>query len=202
MSDREIEAKFLVSSLAALEKRLLQMKARLVQERVHEMNRRFDLPSARLRSEGRVLRLRYDGEAHLTYKGESAVDSGVLSRTELEITISDIDTAQAILEALGYVQIAMYEKYRKVYDLDTCHIMLDELPIGDFIEIEGPDAATVRSIAHSLGLHTERAAKGSYLRLFERYCSLHEQDPTAMTFDAMKGALVTADDLGVQPADE
>lgn len=201
MSDKEIEAKFLVRSLAALERRLLPMGARPVQARLHEMNWRFDLPNGRLRAEGRVLRLRSDGEARLTYKGESAVDSGVLSRMELEITVSDLETVRAILEALGYVQIAVYEKYRRVYDLGACHIMLDELPIGDFVEIEGPDTATVRSVAHSLGLDTGRAAKGSYLRLFERYCSEHEQDPTVLTFEAMKGAFAPADELGLQPAD-
>jgi adenylate cyclase class 2 len=202
MADQEIEAKFFVRSLAVLERRLLQMEARLIQKRKLEVNQRFDLPDGSLRAGGRVLRLRRDSRAVLTYKGSSRAEGGVLSRTELEITVSDMETARSILEALGYVQIAVYEKYRRVYELGACHIMLDELPMGDFVEIEGPDGSTVRNVAQRLGLEIEHAAKGSYLGIFEHYCAGRDLDPALLTFDALKGIDAAPGELGVRPADE
>ena len=63
------------------------------------------LPDGSLRAKGHVLRLRRDTNTILTYKGPSNMVDGVFSRTELETTIGDLETAQRILEALGYVQI-------------------------------------------------------------------------------------------------
>jgi hypothetical protein len=73
----------------------------------------------------------------------------------------------------------MYEKYRTYYELETSEvskdfgslkefIMLDELPYGNFVEIEGPDAASIRAAADSLNLKWEAAIAKSYLALFER----------------------------------
>ncbi|MGE5250960.1 MAG: class IV adenylate cyclase, partial [Bacteroidota bacterium] len=118
----EIEAKFCVRSLERLESRLHDMKAQRTQSRVLEINRRFDLPDGSLKAQGRVLRLRNDSEVHLTYKGASTLDRGVLNRSELEVTVSDPDAMQQVLEALGYVQIAVYEKYRTVFHAGACHV--------------------------------------------------------------------------------
>jgi adenylate cyclase class IV len=46
---------------------------------------------------------------------------------------------QKIIESLGYVLQFTYEKYRTTYFIDDAYIMLDELPDGLFVEIEGND---------------------------------------------------------------
>ena len=99
---QEIEAKFYVRDLKKIESRLQDLEARLIQPRVLETNTRFDLPDARLRSEGRVLRLRQDMEARLTYKGAGKSEQGIVNRTEIEFVVGDFEQAKLFLEALGY----------------------------------------------------------------------------------------------------
>ncbi|HVN16170.1 MAG TPA: class IV adenylate cyclase [Anaerolineales bacterium] len=202
MNDQEVEAKFFIKDLKKIETRLQELKARLIQERVHEVNLRFDLPNGSLRADGRVLRLRQDTEARLTYKGASTLKEGVLSRTELEFTVGDFETARNFLEALGYVRFALYEKYRRTYELDGSHIMLDELPYGDFIEIEGANLDEIRATAERLAIHWNAAIPASYLALFDTFCAERGIESDELTFEAVDKLQPTARELDIQAADE
>jgi adenylate cyclase class 2 len=177
--NQEIEAKFYVKDLGKVEARLRELGARLLRPRVHELNLRYDRPDGSLRLKHRVLRLRQSDDSRLTYKGPRSIVDGAMSRQEIEFTVGDFEAAKAFLEALDYRIIAMYEKYRTSYELETSKvskdfgsmkefIMLDELPYGNFVEIEGPDAASIRAAADSLNLKWEAAIAKSYLALFER----------------------------------
>src|SRR4030095_9420092 len=122
----------------------------VIQPRVLKTNIRFDLfddAQPQLRSEGRVLRLRQDTEARLTYKSGGVKEQGVASRTEIEFTVEDFEKAKSFLEALGYQKLLEYEKNRTIYELSGCHIMLDELPYGNFVEIEGENIEAIRNMA-------------------------------------------------------
>ena len=167
-SDQELEVKFYLPDLPALRARLEAAGAQLVQPRVHEINLRFDTPSGDLARGYRVLRLRQDSEARLTYKGPGELVDGVRSRQELEFTVSDFETARHFLEALGYEVSVMYEKYRATYTLEGVLVTLDEMPYGNFAEIEGPDGASIRKTAEVLGLDWERRILDSYIMLFDR----------------------------------
>ena len=130
MSGQETEVKFFVKDLERVEMRLRELKAHLIQARVHEVNLRFDNPNSDLRREFKVLRLRNDTEAKFTFKGPSEErGDGVLSRREIEFSVSSFDTAKEFLEALGYVQVAFYEKYRSIYELNDTHVMLSLIHI-------------------------------------------------------------------------
>ena len=134
---QETEAKFYVQDLSRIKTQLEQVNAHLIQVRVLETNIRFDLPGARLSAEGRVVRLRRDTQVRLTYKSAGNNDHGVLSREEIEFVVEDFEKAQRFLEALGYQKLFYYEKYRTTYELSETLVMLDELPYGTFVEIEG-----------------------------------------------------------------
>ena len=200
-SNQEIEAKFYVTDLEGIKARLRALEAQLIQERILETNIRFDLPNARLRSEGRVLRLRHDTEARLTYKGTSNNDQGTLSRTEIEFVVEDFEKARQFLEALGYQELLRYDKYREVYDLDGCHIMLDELPYGDFIEIEGENVEEIRKMTAKLNLRWEAAVTKSYSALFESVKSALNLTFQDLSYENFAGIKVTPGHLGVLPAD-
>ena len=201
MNEQETEVKFYVRSLKKIELRLLELKAQLIQPRIHEINFRYDLPDGSLRAKGQVLRLRRDTNAILTYKGPSDIIDGVFSRKELETTIGDLETAQRIFKALGYVQILIYEKYRAVYEINDCHIMLDELPYGDFVEIEGSDVSSIRKMALQIELEFESAVGAGYARIFENYNSKYGFPPSDLTFDALRGKKPRPEELTVRPAD-
>lgn len=200
-SGQEIEAKFYIQDLNRIIHRLEALNAHLIQERVHETNIRFDLPDARLRSEGHVLRLRRDTEARLTYKGAGKNAQGVLSREEIEFIVEDFDKARQFLEALGYQKLVYYEKYRTTYELNGTLIMLDELPYGTFVEIEGKTIEAIHAVADQLNLHWDRAIATSYHALFERVRESRRLSFPDLAFADFADIEVQADDLGVRAAD-
>jgi adenylate cyclase, class 2 len=197
----ETEAKFYIQNLSRIKTQLEQFNAQLIQERVLEANIRFDLPDASLRAEGRVLRLRQDTEARLTYKSASENHQGVLSREEIEFVVEDFEKAKRFLEALGYQILVYYEKYRTTYEWNETHLMLDELPYGNFVEIEGRDLESIRAVADQLGLNWNTAIATSYHALFERVQQVLHLSSQELSFRNFEGIKMRASDLGVDPAD-
>lgn len=169
LNDQEFEVKFMVPDLTQVHLKLQSLGACLKQPRVHEVNLRFDTPTGDLQRLHQVLRLRRDTASRMTFKGAGQIREGVQQRLELEFIVSDFDAARAFLEALGYQVIWMYEKYRQVYALeDALSVTLDETPLGNFIEIEGPDGASIQRAATQLNLDWEARILVSYAVLFER----------------------------------
>jgi len=205
--NQEIEAKFYVNNLDKILTRLHELEARLTQPRVLETNIRFDLPDASLRAERRVLRLRHDTEARLTYKDPSQNEQGVLNRREIEFTVEDFDKAKLLLEALGYQCIFYYEKYRTTYVLSqtsevSTYVMLDELPYGNFVEIEGATIEVIKEAANKLNLKWDTAIGKSYSALFDQARKILNISFQDLSFTNFSGMLVTASHLGVQAAEE
>jgi adenylate cyclase, class 2 len=201
VSGRETEAKFYVRDLSTIKSRLLQLGARLIQGRILETNIRFDLPGARLRAEGRVLRLRQDVDTKLTYKSASKNEQGVLSREEIEFVVEDFEKAKRFLEALGYEKLVYYEKYRTTYELNDTLIMLDELPYGTFVEIEGETVDAIRAISNQLNLNWETAVATSYNALFDRARKALNLSMQDLSFAEFAGINVDAAHLKVHAAD-
>lgn len=201
MHDQELEVKFYVTGLGRLERRLQEAGAQLSQPRTHEINLRFDTADGALGGSGQVLRLRRDSEARLTYKGPSERREGARLRKEIEFSVSDFEAARALLEALGYRVTMAYEKYRAVYELGAAHVTLDELPYGNFLEIEGPDPESIHRTADLLGLDWEQRAPESYTGIFENLRQAWHLQFTDLTFANFAGLPVTAADLRLSPAD-
>ena len=201
MNGQETEVKFYVNDLSQVEMRLRELKAHLIQARVHEINLRFDTPNSDLRKELKVLRLRNDTEAKFTFKGPNDErNDGVLSRKEIEFSVSSFDAAKDFLEALGFTVIAFYEKYRTTYELKDVHVMLDELPYGNFVEIEGENANTLRTVAELLGLNWESAVNAGYLVLFDHIAIKYKLALGQLSFEALKGLSIRGEDMSIVPA--
>jgi adenylate cyclase, class 2 len=198
---QETEAKFHVKDPGKIRSRLDELKATLIQPRVHEVNLRFDTSNGDLRRAKQVLRLRQDEQAHMTFKGPASKQGRVMSREEIEFVVEDFERAKQFIEALGYQQSAFYEKYRATYELDEHHIMLDELPYGDFVEIEGEDIKSIRKISDKLGLRWEAAIEASYLALFERVAKSRGIDKDRLAFDVIGSDKPNMKELGVTQAD-
>jgi len=200
-SNRELEAKFYLADLGELEKNIKALGGKLIQPRTYERNLRFDTPEGSLTQSAQVLRLRQDTANHLTYKGPGEVRDGVSSRTEIEFTLGDFENAQKLLQALGYQISMIYEKYRIVYDLNGVLVTLDEMPFGNFSEIEGPNGARIQAACHKLGLIWELRTLQSYALLFQtvkRNLGLEFRDLTFENFAAIR---VSPSHLELAPAD-
>jgi adenylate cyclase class 2 len=201
-SGQETEAKFYVRDLDRIKNVLENLNAKLIQPRVREKNIRFDLPDGSLGAGRRVLRLRLDTQARLTYKGENKNARGALSREEIEFVVENFEKAKKFLEALGYQQVFYYEKYRTTYELDKIWIMLDELPYGKFVEIEGDDEETIQAFAKKVNLDWDAAIERSYSALFEHVKRSLNLSFTDLFFENFEGIQVDPTHLGVRVADE
>jgi adenylate cyclase class 2 len=200
-SGQEIEAKFYVLHLNKMTTRMHDLKARLIQPRVLETNFRFDLPDSKFRSTGRVLRLRRDTKARLTYKGASQNKDGVLDRQEIEFIVEDFEKARQFLEALGYQKSIYYEKYRATYELEHVLIMLDELPFGNFVEVEGETVEQIQAVSARLNLNWNAAIGTSYTALFENVRKVLKLSFQDISFENFDGINVRSDHLDVTVAD-
>lgn len=168
----EIEVKLYVQDLNAVAERLVHAGAELVAPRIYERNVRYDTPDGLLARSDEVLRLRQDTRVRLTYKGSAdaiptVVDSGIRARFEAELEVSSFEQMALILGRLGFSAVMVYEKYRTTYTLDGVEVVLDEMPYGSFVELEGESAEAIEAIIAQLALGQAARFSASYVLLFE-----------------------------------
>jgi len=89
----------------------------------------------------------------------------------------------AILERLRYRPVFRYEKYRTEFrePRRAGTIVLDETPIGVYLELEGTPAWIDRT-ARRLGFAHEDYITASYGRLYVEWCRQHRCKPADMVF--------------------
>lgn len=165
--DLEVEVKFLVADLDAVRARLLAV-AELMAPRVFERNVRLDTAGQSLLERGQLLRLRQDTRVRLTFKGPAAEDvaSEAKVREEIELEVGDFDRMETILGRLGFRPVQSYEKYRETFHWGEVEVVLDELPFGDFVELEGSEKS-IKAAAAALGLDWSQRVLANYLALME-----------------------------------
>jgi len=201
MAFQEREIKFYIQDLPALAKRLQICGADLTRERTLERNLLLDTADRRLKHNGSLLRLRQDDRARVTFKEKTRVENGIRARTEIEFTVDNFAVAQKLFEALGYQATLIYEKYRVVYRLGDVEVTLDELPLGNFVEIEAPNNAMIEGVAQMLGLDWPKGIAINYLGLFDLARSKLGLCFNDLTFENFQDIKVLPGDLGVAPAD-
>lgn len=111
----------------------------------------------------RVLRLRRvrGGRAVFTFKESLPSSDGIKRRREDETAVEDPDAMAAILDALGYTPVAVYEKRRETWRVAGVEVVIDELPFGLFVEIEGGEDSILEA-ERLLGLGTAQPEPMSY----------------------------------------
>jgi len=178
---KEIEIKFRVKSLPALNRKLRDLGFRQETPRTHEMNTLYDLPGAQLRNRKELLRLRqYGKEWKLTHKSGSKIGRHS-SRQELETAVGDGKKMDAILRALGYASTFRYEKFRAEWTDGKGQVVVDETPIGNFCEIEGPPR-WIDATAKKLGVEQDQYITKNYATLFADWKKATKSKTEEMTF--------------------
>src|SRR5579884_1901834 len=122
---QEVEIKFNVPDLKALEKKLKQLGFKCETPSTHELNTLYDLPGQKLRRKGEILRLRKYGEKwKLTHKARGKAGRHK-SRAEAETGLADGKQMDNILRALGYAPSFTYEKFRSEWSDGEGQVVLD-----------------------------------------------------------------------------
>jgi len=182
---QEIEIKFRVADVRALGRKLRAAGFRLVTPRTHEMNTLYDLPGEVLRKRKELLRIRkYGQQWTLTHK-RGTVRGRHSSRAELETEVADGKKLDAILRTLGYSPSFRYEKFRAEWSDGKGHVVVDETPIGNFCEIEGPPR-WIDATAKVLQVGSADYITKNYATLFLDWKQSTGSAAKEMTFKAVK----------------
>ena len=184
----EIEAKMRVTDEAALLRQLESLNAPYEGE-LTETNIYFDTSQRLLKSSDQGLRIRTeqlpDGSQRvtLTHKGPRA-HGHLKSRSETQVSVDDAGEAAALLRALGYTAVLSFEKRRRRWRVEACHVDLDTLPyLGQFVEIEGPSDEAVLSARAKLGLAQTPLVRASYIAMLASYVHEHQLATSAIRFE-------------------
>ncbi len=183
-SHQEIEIKFRVRDLRALARDLRRSGFKLMTRRTHEVNTLYDLPGQPLRQRGDLLRLRkYGPDWVLTHKAKGK-EARHKQRVENETKVADGSKMQAILNALGFTPTFRYEKFRAEWSDGKGHVVVDETPIGDFAEIEGPSRWIDRT-AQALHVSKDDYITQTYAGLFFDWKKQTGSPAQEMTYEAV-----------------
>ena len=172
MQMAEIELKFPVNDVAALQSQLPGLGFSLVTPRRFESNMLYDSPEHRLRDSHQILRLRQYGELwtvthkrHPDDEDPAEVDVHYKVRIETETAVSDGPALAEIFARLGYTPMFRYDKYRTEWSQGDAHLVVDETAIGTFAEVEG-SIAWIDETLSRLGIDPAVCLTESYGKLF------------------------------------
>lgn len=171
---KETEIKLALRGTTGLRWRLRRLGFRVRERRGFEQNTLFDTAEGALRRRGCMLRLRsLNGRHWLTFKGPADRSRRYKVRPEFEAELSDAPAARQILVGLGFRPVFRYEKFRTVYagrgGWQGGEVMLDETPIGTFVELEGR-RRWIQRLARVLGAGPSSFITSTYAALYVDWC--------------------------------
>lgn len=189
MNAVEIEVKFRVENIRELEEKLRSLGFHTATPRTFERNTLYDTPDRKLRASQAILRIRKYGDrwvlTHKCLPPDYDPNARHKHRIETEMEIADGDALGVIFTQIGYGPAFVYEKWRAEYADATGHCVLDETPIGNFAELEGPED-WIDAISARLGLDPSSLMTLSYGRLFENWRKETHSSASDMTFAAVE----------------
>jgi len=158
----EIEAKFLNVNHDALRAKLKKIGAECVQPMRLMKRKGYDFPDGRLRDQHNGwVRVR-DEVDKITMSYKQLNNRELDGTHEVQLVIDSFDAADGFLRALGLEQNVYQESKRESWRLEDFEIELDEWPWAKpYIEMEGPDEASLKDLAARLGLDWGEVCHGS-----------------------------------------
>jgi adenylate cyclase, class 2 len=201
----ETEIKFRVAGLTRLAEGLQAAGLHVETPRAFESNVLYDTQDRQLRARTEILRIRsYAGRWMVTHKrlpgGEAPREATLLpglnagagseerykQRIETETEVADGAALAEIFASLGLTAAFRYEKWRTEWTDGKGHCVVDETPIGDYAELEGP-AGWIDAVAKRLGVSEADYLTLSYGRLFDLWRQEHQSAAEDLTFAAVAG---------------
>lgn len=179
----ETEVKLKVRNSEETAGKLQAAGYKVTHPRTFESNTIYDTTGGQLAGSDMLIRLReFGGAGILTWKGPP-VPGRHKSRTELETTVGSVSTLAGILDRLGYAPVFRYEKFRTEFKRPGTDgtVVLDETPIGNFLELEG-EGDWIDRTAADLGFSPGHYLLDSYARLYRNECETLGVEPKHMVF--------------------
>ena len=153
MSRIEYEVRVLEINKEEIQAKLEKLNAILVED-VFQRRYVYDFKPV---NPSKWIRLRTNG-AKTTLTIKNVESSNIDGTKEVEIEVSDFDTANEILKELGYNPRGVQENKRIKYDLNGVEVDIDTWPkIPTYLEIEGTSEEEVYKTLELLDIPKERA---------------------------------------------
>ncbi|MGC2398247.1 MAG: class IV adenylate cyclase [Acidobacteriaceae bacterium] len=169
-----------------LERKLPELGFKQTTARTLERNTLYDKPDRVLRNSRQILRIRQYGDrwvvTHKRVPSDCNEEGPHKNRLETETLVDDGPVMGMIFEALGYVPVFVYEKWRTEWADRQGHCVLDETPLGVYAELEGP-GEWIDDTAQKLGIGASDFIKLSYGRIFEVWKEQTGSTAMNLTFD-------------------
>jgi len=163
----EKEIKFEIKDLPKLIDCLKKNGAKFLNES-KERTIRLDTSDGALEKKGVFLRVRAGSKNTITLKEKVGDDRDVRARKETEFEIKDVDAMAYILERLGFDYLRIMEKYRINLEYKGTKLSIDELSIGFYLEIEGPEKK-IEAVAEELGFDLKEKILVTYWDILEEF---------------------------------
>jgi adenylate cyclase class 2 len=186
---KEIEIKLRITEAPQVRDQLQRLGFEATGGRTFEDNWLFDFSNDPLRRSGSLLRLRlYGNQAIITFKDPAERNARYKVRDEVQVRVADSESVRQIFFKLGLRETFRYQKFRTEYHATgnaRGHVLLDETPIGTFLELEGqPD--WIDQIASQLGFSPRDYILKSYITLFLESGPEPGTSLRAMVFDPVR----------------
>ena len=161
---KEIEIKIETNDFEPTKKQLKLIGAKK-ESSVFEKNIIFDKNNT-FKNNDCLLRIRNDKKITMCYKGPREKSDTIQIREEIEFEVSNLEKAIQFIKRLGFKQTKIYEKKRETWQYKNTEIVLDELPFGKYIEIEGTKK-DIQKTAELLKFNKTKYLTKTYFELAE-----------------------------------
>lgn len=163
----EYEATFERVDKDAVRARLRAAGAELARPEFLQKRVVFSLPEGH-EIPGGWLRVRNEGDK-VTMSLKVVSGTRIEDQKEICLMVDDVDNAVAFLSAIGARRKAYQETRRELWRVDGVDVTIDEWPFLDpFVEVEGPDEASVRAASEKIGFDYASALFCSVDTLYAR----------------------------------
>lgn len=163
IKNREIEVKIRIDNLKEVREKILKLnaeqKGRSFDEDVY-----YDFDDGRIRNADKVFRLR--NNKIVAFKGPQ-MGKNVMDREEIEMEL-DGDKFREIMSKIGIKPIRKKQKYRETFKFKEGEVVIDETPIGNYLEIEGPEEFII-DITKKIGFSEKDHIIKTYSQLAKEY---------------------------------
>lgn len=130
----------------------------------------YDFPDKRLKSEGKLLRVRkINDQAEFTFK--SKLKKGkVKTNVEHQVNVDRFDSLHTILFSLGLKRKSYGNKHRVSFQLGKMHVDIDTCKgIPPYLEIEAPSSKELEKYVRKMGFRMDQTNSWTMRDVYKHY---------------------------------
>ena len=167
--ETEIEAKFTDIDPSSMREKLKTLGAKQEHPEILMRRKVFDYPDDRLQKISGWVRVRDEGDK-ITFSYKQMNNRTLHGTKEVTVIVSDFEKTCGLLTVIGLEARSYQETKREKWIYNGTEVTIDTWPwIPPFVEIEGPDEASVKRAAAGLDFDWHMAMHGSVETVYQMH---------------------------------